>query len=107
MDEQLDRQVPDKTALERLGRERPATFPNKWIELCFCFSLLASELLAVCPPPGSQTLLTAVGILHQRLQQPPPAYHNRPRHPPRLADMACQRLLPRYRLLLAPLRPPR
>jgi len=48
MNEQVDRQVPDKTTLERLGRERPATFPNNWIELCFCFSLLASELLAVC-----------------------------------------------------------
>lgn len=107
MNEQADRQVPDKTTLERLGRERPATFPNKWIELCFCFSLLASELLAVCPPSSSQALLTVVGILHQRLQQPAPSHHNRPRHPPRLADMACQCLLPRHGFLFTPLRPSR
>jgi hypothetical protein len=63
MDEH-DRPVPDKTTLERLGRERPATFPNKWIELCFCFSLLASELLAVCLPSFYIGLSNFTGILH-------------------------------------------
>lgn len=66
MDEQLDRQVPDKTALERLGRERPATFPNKWIELCFCFSLLASELLT------KQSLVDFVTADSPRLTQTHP-----------------------------------
>ncbi|KAL4819571.1 major facilitator superfamily domain-containing protein [Aspergillus spinulosporus] len=63
----------DKESLDRLGRERPEVFPNRWIELGFCFCLLSSELLAVkyfvsgfnnlLPhittaldiPPGSQT----------------------------------------------------
>jgi hypothetical protein len=37
----------DKESLDRLGRERPEVFPNRWIELGFCFCLLSSELLAV------------------------------------------------------------
>lgn len=37
----------DKESLDRLGRERPDVFPNRWIELGFCFCLLSSELLAV------------------------------------------------------------
>ncbi|CBF86704.1 hypothetical protein AN2368.2 [Aspergillus nidulans FGSC A4] len=62
----------DKESLDRLGRERPDVFPNRWIELGFCFCLLSSELLAeyfvsgfnnLLPhitaaldiPPGSQT----------------------------------------------------
>ncbi|KAL4770697.1 major facilitator superfamily domain-containing protein [Aspergillus nidulans var. acristatus] len=62
----------DKESLDRLGRERPEVFPNRWIELGFCFCLLSSELLAeyfvsgfnnLLPhittaldiPPGSQT----------------------------------------------------
>ncbi|KAL6234368.1 hypothetical protein BDW75DRAFT_241181 [Aspergillus navahoensis] len=41
----------DKESLERLGRKRPEIFPNRWIELGFCFCLLSSELLAtsMCP----------------------------------------------------------
>ncbi|KAL4954355.1 major facilitator superfamily-domain-containing protein [Aspergillus filifer] len=47
----------DPEVLEKLGRERPATFPNKWIELCFCFSLLGSELLAEYFISGFNNLL--------------------------------------------------
>lgn len=40
----------DAANLEQLGRERPATFTNRWVELGFCFSLLASMMLAVSTP---------------------------------------------------------
>lgn len=33
--------------LERLGRERPACFPNIWHEIAFSFSLVMSQVLAV------------------------------------------------------------
>ncbi|KAL4928805.1 major facilitator superfamily-domain-containing protein [Aspergillus undulatus] len=47
----------DKDVIEKLGRERPSTFPNRWIELCFCFSLLSSELLAEYFVSGFNNLL--------------------------------------------------
>ncbi|KAI9370025.1 major facilitator superfamily domain-containing protein [Aspergillus egyptiacus] len=47
----------DKASLERLGRERPPTFPNGWIELCFCFCLLGSSLLAEFFVSGFNTIL--------------------------------------------------
>jgi hypothetical protein len=64
-DAQTEPQVPlDKDSIERLGRERPALFPNRWVELSFCFSLLASELLAVRYPPLPSVLsLMTTGIL--------------------------------------------
>ncbi|KAL2847582.1 major facilitator superfamily-domain-containing protein [Aspergillus pseudodeflectus] len=58
LDAQTEPQVPlDKESIERLGRERPALFPNRWVELSFCFSLLASELLAEYFVSGFNTLL--------------------------------------------------
>ncbi|GMF70374.1 unnamed protein product [Aspergillus oryzae] len=39
--------TPDTVQLEQLGRQRPAIFANNVIEIGFCFSLLASMLLAV------------------------------------------------------------
>ena len=33
--------------IERLGRERPAKFRTVWTEIGFCFSLLASMVMAV------------------------------------------------------------
>jgi len=33
--------------VERLGRERPALFKTPWTEVGFCFSLLASMVMAV------------------------------------------------------------
>ena len=33
--------------IERLGRERPAKFKTAWTEIGFCFSLLASIVMAV------------------------------------------------------------
>jgi hypothetical protein len=36
--------------LERLGRERPPCFSSLWSELTFCFSIVMSQILAVCPP---------------------------------------------------------
>ncbi|KAL4921339.1 major facilitator superfamily-domain-containing protein [Aspergillus aurantiobrunneus] len=50
----------DKESLEKLGRERPATFPNKLIELCFCFAVLSSELLGEYFISGFNNLLPHV-----------------------------------------------
>lgn len=36
--------------VEKLGRQRPEVFKTFWHELGFCFSLLASMLMAVCDP---------------------------------------------------------
>ena len=33
--------------IEQLGRQRPAKFSTGWIEIGFCFSLLASMVMAV------------------------------------------------------------
>jgi hypothetical protein len=38
------------TQVEMLGRQRPEVFKTIWHELGFCFSLLASMLMAVCFP---------------------------------------------------------
>lgn len=32
---------------ERLGRERPAKFKSAWQEICFVFSIVMSQILAV------------------------------------------------------------
>lgn len=41
--------------IEKLGRERPAIFKNAFMEIGFCVSILASNLVSVspCPPPPS------------------------------------------------------
>ncbi|KAL3441850.1 major facilitator superfamily-domain-containing protein [Aspergillus insuetus] len=58
LDAQTEPQIPlNKESIERLGRERPALFPNRWVEFSFCFSLLASELLAEYFVSGFNTLL--------------------------------------------------
>jgi len=37
--------------IERLGRQRPATFKSIWSEVFFVFSIMMSQLLAVSPGP--------------------------------------------------------
>ena len=37
--------------LERLGRERPAKFKTVWAEVAFCYSILASQIMAVSGLP--------------------------------------------------------
>jgi MFS family permease len=39
-----------QSQVEKLGRQRPEVFKTIWHELGFCFSLLASMLMAVCLP---------------------------------------------------------
>jgi hypothetical protein len=59
MEDKPDRKVPARMAtvqdmedgearLERLGRERPPCFSSLWSELTFCFSIVMSQILAVC-----------------------------------------------------------
>jgi hypothetical protein len=50
--------------IEQLGRERPPVFKNAFVEIGFCMSVLASNLVSVCAPtdhPG----------LYQRGHAPP------------------------------------
>lgn len=39
--------ILSEAELERLGRERPACFPNIWVEIAFGFSVVMSQVLAV------------------------------------------------------------
>ncbi|KAJ6134628.1 Major facilitator superfamily domain general substrate transporter [Penicillium sp. IBT 18751x] len=52
--------------LEKLGRERPSHFSNRWSELAFCFSIVMSQILAEFFITGSNlllpTLVTELGI---------------------------------------------
>lgn len=41
---------PQEIDVEALGRQRPPIFKTIWAELGFCFSLVASMLMAVCTP---------------------------------------------------------
>ncbi|KAL2870573.1 major facilitator superfamily-domain-containing protein [Aspergillus lucknowensis] len=47
----------DKDTIERLGRERPALFANRWVELSFCLSILCSEFLTEYFVSGFNTIL--------------------------------------------------
>lgn len=38
----------DQARIERLGRERPAKFKSLGAELAFCYSIIASQFMAVC-----------------------------------------------------------
>ena len=40
-----------KAQIERLARERPAKFKSLWSEMLFCYSVLASQMMAVSPSP--------------------------------------------------------
>lgn len=98
--------------IERLGRQRPAKFKTIWTEIGFCFSLLASMVMAVsdiaCPQVCRSAPLTApVGIFHQWFQRDPPDPGDRTRHPCPVANVARERLLPRHGSIPTSLWPPR
>ena len=38
----------EQARIERLGRERPAKFKSLGAELAFCYSIIASQFMAVC-----------------------------------------------------------
>lgn len=46
--------------IERLGRERPATFKSIWVELGFCFALLGSMFVAEYLISGFNILLPSL-----------------------------------------------
>ncbi len=56
--------------VERLGRERPAIFKTLWREVGFCFSLLASMVMAVSAVFFGQLWIATdhcvTGVLRQR-----------------------------------------
>lgn len=37
----------EKARLDQLGRERPAKFKSIWAEVAFCYSIIASMIMAV------------------------------------------------------------
>ena len=37
----------EKARIDRLGRERPAKFKSIWAEVAFCYSIIASMIMAV------------------------------------------------------------
>lgn len=49
-EDQLSRELNSSQGdIEKLGRERPAVFKNIFMEVGFCFSILASNLVSVSP----------------------------------------------------------
>ncbi|KAE8150942.1 major facilitator superfamily domain-containing protein [Aspergillus avenaceus] len=61
---QLESQSDD-SAMERLGRERPACFSSIWTELAFGFSIVMSQILAEYYISGSNVLIpTLIKELH-------------------------------------------
>lgn len=42
-----DVEEPEKSRIERLGRQRPEVFRSIWAELGFCYSILASQFMTV------------------------------------------------------------
>lgn len=63
-EDQLSRELMDSSQgdMEKLGRKRPAVFKNIFMEVGFCFSILASNLVSVSPfailaiPPSRQPI---------------------------------------------------
>lgn len=65
--------------VERLGRERPQIFKSLWAEIGFCYSILASQIMAVSDlsygrKHSSRSLkstanLACVGVFRERLQR--------------------------------------
>lgn len=46
--EQVAGEESERARIERLGRERPPQFKSIWAELGFVYSIVTSQLLAVC-----------------------------------------------------------
>lgn len=98
--------------IERLGRQRPAKFKTVWTEFGFCFSLLASMIMAVSSTPGPSLcqhppLTMSVGIFRQWFQRDPTDPGNRSRHPCSITNVARERILSDHGGFLTSLRPPR
>ncbi len=47
---QNDVEESEGDRIERLGRERPQIFKSLWAEIGFCYSVLASQIMAVSNP---------------------------------------------------------
>jgi hypothetical protein len=45
--EPLNVEETDRERIQRLGRQRPAQFKTIWAEAAFCYSIIASQLMAV------------------------------------------------------------
>lgn len=71
----------EQARIERLGRERPAKFKSLGAELAFCYSIIASQFMAVC-----------VNCLHSR-QYWKPILLTRDRNTLYLVSMCSSRLL--------------
>lgn len=60
-----DQEAPESenARVERLGRERPAKFKSFGRELAFCYSVIASQFMAVSLPMHGNTLYLIADIL--------------------------------------------
>jgi hypothetical protein len=58
--------------IEKLGRERPAVFKNALMEIGFCLSILASNLVSVSPrPPGpAYSSVAMLRMSHRHVTRP-------------------------------------
>ena len=45
--QQHDNRESDRARVERMGREKPEMFKSLWAEVGFCYSILASQFMAV------------------------------------------------------------
>ena len=105
----IEESETETARIERLGRERPANFKSLWAEVAFCYSILASMLMAVsCAiPPFSALILLmrySAGILRQWLQCVAAYPSRKARHTASVASMAVKRLHPSHRCLYVAIR---
>jgi len=55
----------ERARIERLGRERPPKFTSLWAEIGFCYSILASQFMAVgcCAVACTPRMFQEVGLM--------------------------------------------
>jgi hypothetical protein len=87
--------------MEKLGRERPKIFASIFSEICFVFSIVMSQILAVSSTTGNfiQKETEAdlvIGVLHHRIQRLDPYSCKRLEYSDSIDDMANHSSLTRH-----------
>ncbi len=107
-----DEEAPESGAahLERLGRERPSKFQSTWAEVAFCYSIIASQFMAVSLPLTlarlAPNLTSRTGIFRLRLQRPAADSDRQTRHPAGVRGLAGFGLHHRHGCFLTTIWPP-
>ena len=60
--QQHESRESDRARIERLGREKPEVFKSLWAEVGFCYSILASQFMAVSDSYISSTTAMTVSL---------------------------------------------